>query len=322
MSKVQWLQFPLAIKWYITGRCNLRCSHCYLSSYVDHPDLTKILNVIDFLATKNLYSISLLGGEPLLRSDLETIIQKLSSYKIKTSIASNATLLTQERARSIYEAGLKEIQVSLESNKENEHNQIRGKGTFYKTLNGMNAALKEGIKVTLAFTIKKTNIDEIPEYFKFAKEAGVQSIRLMPFLPIGTGGNNEVHHKLSNDDFTRCSDIISSQKHCFPDLKVNSYFTDLKPNCSSCNQSTFGCGAGTTSLVINSDFSLSACDVMVEEDRTHKIVAANDIETYWNNHPLFSKWRGNAPSDSTPSLANFANVHLSGCHVLNQTYQR
>lgn len=67
------INFPLIIKWNITSRCNLRCRHCFLSSYVQEPDLMKLNQIIEGLGRKKVAAVCLTGDEPLLRNDLEEL---------------------------------------------------------------------------------------------------------------------------------------------------------------------------------------------------------------------------------------------------------
>jgi MoaA/NifB/PqqE/SkfB family radical SAM enzyme len=109
MRKVKWMKFPLFVKWYITARCNLRCTHCYLTDYSKQSDLKSILKYVDYLGSKGVYQMNLLGGEPLVREDLELIIQKIKTYKMDLTIATNGLLATPERAKSLVASGAKKI---------------------------------------------------------------------------------------------------------------------------------------------------------------------------------------------------------------------
>jgi MoaA/NifB/PqqE/SkfB family radical SAM enzyme len=97
VKKIASMGFPLFVKWYITQRCNLRCTHCYLTDYTKSPSLEDVLPIVDFLGSKKVVSIVLIGGEPLARLDLVEIVGRISLNNIQTKIATNARSLTGQK---------------------------------------------------------------------------------------------------------------------------------------------------------------------------------------------------------------------------------
>lgn len=85
------------VHWAITGRCNYRCKHCYLSApdaKLGEPSHEQVMDIIDQLEACGIFHVSLTGGEPLLREDFREIVAKLSEKKIRiTQIYSNGSLV-------------------------------------------------------------------------------------------------------------------------------------------------------------------------------------------------------------------------------------
>jgi MoaA/NifB/PqqE/SkfB family radical SAM enzyme len=324
MSDLQWLKFPLSVKWYITSNCNLRCTHCYLSDYTIKPDLNKILAWVDFLGKNKVQGIYLLGGEPFLRDDLETIISRIVTNKMYVSVATNGTLLTYERAEALKKAGLFSYQISLEAPDAITNDNIRGKGSYNKVQQAIKVCQDLDLKLSLAFTINALNRQDINDIFEFAHTNKIRAIRLMPFAPIGTGGENQELLKLKKADLKEIGLEITQLMKKYPELYVDSYFLQYTKefNCIGCKKSPFGCGAGTTDLIINSDFSLSACDLLAEFDKTIPIGDVSDIKKYWLENPLFNKWRGKSQNEKNYLLNNFDLANKGGFHILNQVYNR
>jgi MoaA/NifB/PqqE/SkfB family radical SAM enzyme len=151
------LGFPLFAKWYITSKCNLRCTHCYLTDYTEQAELEKILSIVDYLGKKGLHSICLLGGEPLVRNDLEIIVERIASHKMGIKIATNGILATAARSQALVNAGANNFQVSVEGHLAELNDSIRGEGTFSKILNGIAELTSAGAHVSLAITLNKKN---------------------------------------------------------------------------------------------------------------------------------------------------------------------
>ena len=315
MRKVQWMKFPLFVKWYITARCNLRCTHCYLTDYSKQSDLPNILKYIDYFGKKGIYQMNLLGGEPLVRDDLEVIIKKIKSYNIDCSVATNGLLATPERAKSLVKSGLKKFQVSLEGHNSELNDPVRGQNTFDKAVEGIRNLKRAGANVNLSFTISKNNYHSIREMHKLAKDLNINLLRFTAFAPVGTGLVNQDDLSLNREISLEARKEIIECYKSYPKMMIDTPFigpTDDK--CGTCSP-TFGCGAGTSTLIINDDLTLSACDLLTQQDRTKvSINCPEDIEKAWKEDPLFNKWRG-IKTKEKHQLGDFKEVHQHGCHV-------
>ncbi|NBD33716.1 MAG: radical SAM protein [Cyanobacteria bacterium] len=318
--QVQWLSFPLFIKWYITSKCNLRCKHCYLTDYTIQPHIDEILSLIRYFGERKVQSIALLGGEPLIRDDLGVIVQAIAASNMSIKIATNGILASKKKAKELVDLGCQSFQVSLEGHTPELSDPVRGKDTFFKVVKGAQNLKESGAWVGLAFTLSSENVLSIGEIHRFARELGADQLKLAAFVPVGTGSLSAGKYNLSREMVKVARDALVELQSQYPNLDIDSAFLPRKKN--TCGI-TFGCGAGTTSLVINSDFSVSACDLLAEEDRTKvKLSQPSDIDDIWNHNPLFLKWRGLDPKASTKTMHNFADVHQVGCHVAYNTYRK
>lgn len=319
------LGFPIFVKWYITSKCNIRCKHCYLEDYSHQEnDMARILSIIDFLAENSVRSITLLGGEPLVRKDLPVIARRITEKGIALLIVTNGTLLTPELVAKLKASGAANYQVSIEGNTANPNDNVRGEGNFYKTMSGVRLLVNAGLNVTLSITLTKQNHGSIRNIFELADDVGVGEIRFNAFVPTGTGAKLDLSHSLTPQLSTQISSELWALSKEFPSIKIaaGAFFKEIKwhPRGKG-STSTFGCGAATTSLVINSDFSLSACDMLTEQDRTQPIRAIENIQKAWNEDPIFLKWRGQlVTSTDGKDQRNFVEVHQHGCHLAYTVY--
>lgn len=112
----------ISIKWDITPRCNFRCPQCCNASYTrgekgKTPELSleETKEIIDkMVASKSVTGVTLMGGEPALRRDLEDIIRYCTERGIVTQIVSNGSPLTPQRIDSLLEAGNWGFTVSID----------------------------------------------------------------------------------------------------------------------------------------------------------------------------------------------------------------
>ncbi len=132
--QVIWLQQPIHATFYITTRCNLRCRHCYINNYTSEMPSSVALDVVDALAAIGTSRLSLLGGEPLVRGDLEHLVHQASSRGIRPLIGTNGTLMSAERARGLITSGCTDFQISLEGHDPSLSDPVRGNDTFRRAI--------------------------------------------------------------------------------------------------------------------------------------------------------------------------------------------
>lgn len=112
----------------VTDRCNSRCNYCFSWREKNSPDLplAHILKFIDSLARIGGKQVVLSGGEPLLRDDIECIVEKCRAKNITITVNSNGLLATPARLASLFNAGLNGITFSLDTLDADLYQQIRG----------------------------------------------------------------------------------------------------------------------------------------------------------------------------------------------------
>lgn len=165
---------PLVVVLNITFRCNLRCGYCY-GQYFNKKDkdfkTEELLCLIDDLSRMGTRSITLGGGEPLLRDDIGQIIERIKASGIECSFNTNG-LLVAKKINALKKADM--ICVSIDGPKEmNDAN--RGKGSFEKIMDGINAALEAGIKVHTTTVLTRYNCGSVDWIVDMARQKGIQA---------------------------------------------------------------------------------------------------------------------------------------------------
>ena len=199
------------VVWNTTRACNLNCIHCYAKAVHQSRDreLTteEGFNLIDDLATFGVPVILFSGGEPLLRPDLIELTSYSVSKGMRAVISTNGTLITEEKALLLKNAGVSYVGISLDGlEKVNDH--FRGvEGAFKKALNGIKNCQNAGLKVGLRFTINKLNIDQVPGIFDLAEKMNIERICFYHLVYSGRG-SNLVDQDLSHSETRKIVDII------------------------------------------------------------------------------------------------------------------
>ena len=173
----------------VTERCNFRCQYCMPEkpfSWVPKENLLTFEELFEFMKVaidEGVKKIRITGGEPLLREDLDKFIKMIYDYEpsIDLAMTTNAFLL-KGAAQRLKDAGLKRINVSIDTLKPEVAQAIAGKDVLKNVLEGVEEALHVGLKVKVNMVpMKNMNADEIIDVLEYCKERGM-SIRFIEYM--------------------------------------------------------------------------------------------------------------------------------------------
>ena len=203
----------------LTDRCNFRCFYCLprgeppIAPKEQMLSYEEIEYVCEIFVSLGIEKIRLTGGEPMMRRDIETIIQKLSALKPglhDLALTTNGYFLP-DRARGLKEAGLDRITISLDSLKRDVFKQMTGVDVLDRVLAGIEAAKRAGlepIKIN-AVIVRGHNEDEVADFAAFAREHDVK-MRFIEFMPLDSG------HEWSRTDVVSGREIRERISERFP----------------------------------------------------------------------------------------------------------
>ncbi len=172
----------------LTEKCNLRCTYCMpadgvkLSPRSDIMNADEIYDIAKIFVDHGVDKIRLTGGEPLVRKDFEDVLKRLHKLKVKLSITTNAILV--DRFIDIFKKyGLNDINVSLDTLKEDKFKFITRRDQFKKAYENILLLINEGFNVKMNIVlINGFNDDEINDFIELTRHLSV-SIRFIEFMP-------------------------------------------------------------------------------------------------------------------------------------------
>ena len=200
----------------LTPRCNLNCIYCHREGEVKpEKELSQeeIAEILRVAAKFGIRSVKFTGGEPLLRKDIIEIIRSVPPG-MESSMTTNGTLLAQY-AKGLKAAGMKRVNVSLDSVNHETYKKITGRNDLDKVFEGIMAALDAGltpIKINMVVLkgINDHEIDDFLAYIRGNRDLILQLIELMDF-------NNCDHHSqlngLEDSLAARSKTIITRRMH-------------------------------------------------------------------------------------------------------------
>lgn len=258
---------PWYCLWEICTTCNLRCKTCYLPHFEGQgPDKKKTLHIVKQIIDTGLFYVSIMGGEPLLRHDLEKIVYRLRTAGVYVKVISNGLGLSLSIARSLAAAGLNQIEISFDGLCSDTNDISRGSGIFKHALQAVNHAKQASIpRVGVIWTINSNNINELYNLPKFLIENEVKECYISLFKKTGVNGTSAPFNPIQAKDVEAIRKHLNSWKKSFPHFEIV-----LIPDCS----------CGRTSIVIGENGDVRLCPFSYQRVGNVYETTLLDI---WNN---------------------------------------
>jgi MoaA/NifB/PqqE/SkfB family radical SAM enzyme len=180
---------PYYVQFYIIGKCNLMCRQCNIvetNSRIEAMSIEQIRETAKNLRKVGAGIVLLTGGEPFMRHDLPEIVEAFTREKLNVRLQTAGTkFATEEKLRACYEAGARDINVSVDSLDHNTFDYINGvPGSSENAFNTIELISKifrkKSAILSFGTVLSRFNYREIPAILEFAKSIGWQ----MSLVPV------------------------------------------------------------------------------------------------------------------------------------------
>lgn len=288
------LSAPLDVQVEVTTRCNEACMHCYnfwrgeqfRGQVANFPQQTlqkgQLSYIIAELIQYKVFSVTFTGGEPFLyRSTTIEGIRQAQEGGLDCSLNSNLTTMTLAMARRLKEVGLGAVLTSLHSSDELTHDTItQRKGSFKRTLLGIEACQAAELSVAANMVVTKMNQNQVFETGAFVKELGVKSFSATKATPC-LGGTNFAEISIGREAFKQMlEDLLRLEK----DERIDVNVLISYPLCALEDGKRFrkfaerSCAAGVTTCTIGADGEIRPCSFA---DETYGNIFSEPFNQVW-----------------------------------------
>lgn len=309
MPDMRVMKSPEGVDLCITTRCNLRCSYC--SHFTSKGDVNKDLpkeEWLMFLKELNenaVLNVCLSGGESLIREDFKDIVDGVVKNRMRFSILSNGTLITDDILEFLKSTKrCSSIQVSIDGPGPDINDISRGKGTFEKALRGLRLLLKHKLPATVRVTIHKFNYKHLDEVARLLLEdVGLPSFSTNSASNFGLCKENKNSTQLSAAEFSESmaklmelnkkyngrigaqAGPLASGKHW---MEIEEAIQKGKKGIPGCGYLR-SCGGIFNKMAVRADGIMLPCSQMphVELGRINK----DKLKDVWLNHPELKRLR-------------------------------
>jgi len=307
---------PLWLLAEITYRCPLHCAFCYNpTDYDKHTqnelDTNSWLSVLNQARDLGAAQLGISGGEPLLRDDIEVIVEEAHQLGYYSNLITSGVGLTDKRIDAFKKGGLDHIQLSMHDITEEINNFITDTKTF-KLKKKVAAMIKDrGYPMVLNVVIHRYNIDHIKEILEMAEALGADYVELANTQYYGWSLINrnqlmptkeQIDHaeKITN----QFRDKAGNKMKIF--FVVPDYYAERPKKCMN--------GWGEVFMIVTANGDVLPChSARVLPNMEFPNVKDSKIKGAWYDSPAFNKYRGDSwmkePCKSCPEKEN----DLGGC---------
>jgi radical SAM protein with 4Fe4S-binding SPASM domain len=251
------------------------------------------------------------------------------------SIATNGTLITREKAKQMKDAGVSYLQISIDGADAETHDAFRGiSGAFDRTIKGVKNSVAEGFFVSIATTVMKKNLDQVPKIIDLCDRLGANWFMAYNFIPTGRGksiAENDLSPQEREDLLvmmynklkeTEVEILTTAPQYARVALQqcqlggptiVPTHFMNTEVQGSLFNLTEFigGCGAGRFYLAIRANGDVSPC--VFFPLRVGNILT-DDLEKIWKTNRVFEELRNKDVLEDNCGRCDYR-YHCGGCRA-------
>lgn len=264
---------PFSISFEVTHSCNARCKHCHLRGMIKDEVRAAPERFGQLCQELGPVVAQASGGEPLLRRDLEEIVQafRVSNRPPMVAITTNASLLSRKRYDSLRDAGVDEFSISLDYPDE-RHDEFRGVPRLFSKINDLiNTELREVSDkgILLCCVIQSDNYRLLPDMAELARKWGIK-LNFSSYTTLRTKNDaymlsaeqvDELEHEIVPKLMRQRLEHMNVLTSPYAFENMVCYFRDREfPNCRT----------GTKFLNVNPDGTISPCGLIIKDYRSQK----------------------------------------------------
>lgn len=285
---------PLWLVCELTYKCPLKCSWC--NNPLNFDEYSKELSTDEWKKVlreaRELGSLQLgfTGGEPMLRKDLEELVAEADRLGFYTNLITSGMGLTVERLRRLKEAGLKQIQLSIQACDKSKLDELVGA----KAADTKFAIAREikamGFPMVFNIPLSRHNIDQVEPILAFAEELGVEFLEFANIQYYNWALLNRAELMPTKEQLDRAEAQVNAARRRLG-KKMTIYFVipdyyDNRPK--ACMN-----GWGAIHLTIAPDGAALPCqEARVIESLSFPSVRQHSLEWIWKHSPVFNTFRG------------------------------
>jgi pyrroloquinoline quinone biosynthesis protein E len=299
----------------LTYRCPLRCVYC--SNPVDYGRHDRELDTATWLRTLEeaeelgVVQLNLTGGEPLVRDDLERLVEKARQLDLYTNLITSGIPLTQARLARLRELGLDNVQLSIQDVKPAESDRIAGLRSFERKLEVARWVKGLGFPLTINTVLHRDNLDRVADVIALAEELSADRLELANTQYLGWALVNRKALLPSREQLDRARELALAARERLKGkmevlFVVPDYYREFPPACMD--------GWGRRFLLVSPDGLALPCHVAHEiPGMTFEKVGSRPLAEIWAAPEGLGRFRGTDWMPEPCRSCERRDVDFGGC---------
>ena len=291
----------------VTDRCNFRCQYCMPAEGMQWLPREEILSFEEIERFARICinyfgfdGIRLTGGEPLVRAHLPELVERLALLGVDTALTTNGATLRMH-AKALAEAGLKRINISLDSLQPERFLELTRRDELDRVLDGIEAAVDAGLKPVKinAVMMRGINDDEIVDFAEFGRDKGL-TVRFIEFMPLEAGDVwnedlvvpadeivEEINNAIPIEPIVRGSEPAERWRYSDGKGEVGVIASVTKPFCGDCDRVRLTAeGQFRTCLFAVDEFDMRSLLRSEANDEEIAKAIVDAVGTKWAGHSI------------------------------------
>lgn len=255
----------MIVSWNTTNACNMYCAHCYRDAGCkadEELSTAEAKQLLEQIARAGFKIMIFSGGEPLMRPDILELVSHARSLGLRSVFGTNGTLITEELAVQLKEAGAMGMGISLDSMDKDKHDKFRSfQGAWDGAVRGMRNCRKAGLPFQIHTTIMDWNESEIEAITDFAVAEGAVAHHFFFLVPTGRAVSIEEESLRAEAYEATLTRIMNKQKEVSIELKPTCapQFMRIAAQMGMKLRFGRGCLAGTSYCIISPRGQVQPC---------------------------------------------------------------
>ncbi len=305
---------PLWVLLELTHKCPLECTYCYnqldFANTKDGMSKEDWFKVLDETRALGAVQLGISGGEPLLNKDIVEIVRYANDLKFYTNLITSGVGGEKGVLKKLKEAGLKTVQLGIQSHDENTMTLITNNKLAMKDKIAFAKEVKElGMQLIVNTCITRQNIEQVGEIIEFCDELGANYLEIANIQYYGWALENVDALLPSKEQLDKAMEVTNFYREKRKDMKVFFVVPDYYENRPKACMN----GWGTTFLTINPDGLALPCNTANTLPIEFPNVKESSVKEIWYESKAFNFFRGDEWMNPTCRSCPEKEKDFGGC---------
>lgn len=321
-------EFPYALEscvWEITLACPFSCKYCGSGggrARENELSANECEDIAGQLAALGCRRVSLIGGEVFARPDWDRIVSFMTSRGVRVAVITNGYVMTPDLLDRLQNCGVESVAFSIDG-PERVHDRFRAPGSFRRAFESLSAVASEKIPVSVISALRADNYPLLEEFYEILTGYPIFAWQLQACSPMGNAKKNGIDTRIDAGYIMNFVDSHADYAPFVLGIADNiGYYSPAEGRLRGRrdkNSRFTGCGAGLTSIGIDSIGNVRGCESMYDPRFIEGNLRERSLRDIWEDADAFSYNRKFTPDMLKGGCARcrYGDVCAAGCRSYN-----